>query len=87
VVAAGYAINVRPMHIHSVVNSIARVPDVRESGPASRADHADHLDNADRHVKDEPMQYCPSCSKKLQGWSCKLACPSCGYYMSCSDFY
>jgi hypothetical protein len=86
-VAADYAINVRPMDIELAVESIAKVPGVRESGPAGRADNVGHAGNAERHVKDEPMQYCPSCSKKLQSRSCKLACPSCGYYMSCSDFY
>ena len=31
--------------------------------------------------------YCPRCSAKLQSRSCKMICASCGYYMSCSDFY
>jgi hypothetical protein len=33
------------------------------------------------------MSYCPSCSTRLTSRSCKLLCPDCGYYMSCSDFY
>jgi len=31
--------------------------------------------------------YCPRCEARLTARSCKLICPSCGYYMSCSDFY
>lgn len=31
--------------------------------------------------------YCPRCSARLAARSCKMICPSCGYYMSCSDFY
>lgn len=31
--------------------------------------------------------YCPACSAKLAERSCKLICPVCGYYMSCSDSY
>jgi hypothetical protein len=30
--------------------------------------------------------YCPRCSARLAPRSCKLICPGCGYYMSCSDF-
>jgi hypothetical protein len=33
------------------------------------------------------MSYCPRCSVRLTARSCKLICPGCGYYMSCSDFY
>jgi methionyl-tRNA synthetase len=33
------------------------------------------------------MNYCPRCSTRLAERSCKLICPDCGYYMSCSDFY
>lgn len=31
--------------------------------------------------------YCPQCDIKLQENHCKLICPVCQYYMSCSDFY
>jgi hypothetical protein len=40
--------------------------------------------------REEPalaMNYCPRCSARLASRSCKLICPGCGYYMSCSDFY
>jgi hypothetical protein len=32
-------------------------------------------------------EYCPRCSARLAARSCKMICPGCGYYMSCSDFY
>ena len=37
--------------------------------------------------EDEPMLYCPVCSTRLTGRTCKLICEKCGYYMSCSDYY
>jgi Zn finger protein HypA/HybF involved in hydrogenase expression len=32
-------------------------------------------------------RFCPNCSAELQEHRCKLSCPRCGFYLSCSDFY
>lgn len=48
-------------------------------GPGQEKDVHDELGLA--------STYCPRCSAHLEARSCKLICPSCGYYMSCSDFY
>ncbi len=29
---------------------------------------------------------CPNCGADMHSQSCKLRCPRCGYYKSCSDF-
>ena len=42
---------------------------------------------APRTAEENPADYCPVCSRKLEPRNCKLICPECGYYMSCSDFY
>jgi len=38
-------------------------------------------------IQVDPGQYCPNCSAKLRESRCKLKCPLCGFYLSCSDFY
>jgi hypothetical protein len=43
-----------------------------------------------QRIQGEPelaISYCPRCSARLAARSCKMICESCGYYMSCSDFY
>jgi len=40
-----------------------------------------------REATEFAVSYCPACSAKLEARSCKMICSSCGYYMSCSDFY
>jgi hypothetical protein len=34
-----------------------------------------------------PERFCPNCSAELKESRCKLSCPVCGFYLSCSDFY
>jgi hypothetical protein len=82
----------------AVENSCLR-PEPR-SGYVSRMSEAGtphaHTDNSQEERKDvfpgarktaHPERFCPNCSAELRESRCKLSCPQCGFYLSCSDFY
>jgi hypothetical protein len=41
---------------------------------------------AQEDVSGEHWRYCPQCGHELINHKCKLRCPRCNYFMSCSDF-
>ena len=62
-------------------------PAERESEPANLPSHEDAPTPAPQEShQDFPNQFCPVCSTKLAPQHCKLVCPCCGYFMSCSEF-
>jgi hypothetical protein len=40
----------------------------------------------DKNTSGEHWRFCPQCGHELINEKCKLRCPRCHYFMSCSDF-
>jgi hypothetical protein len=39
-----------------------------------------------KNISGEHWRWCPQCGHELINEKCKLRCPRCHYFMSCSDF-
>jgi hypothetical protein len=60
--------------------------------PHSRRDGTAHIsiiqtETQGQKQMPDPSHYCPNCSARLVDRGCKMKCPQCGYFLSCSDFY
>jgi hypothetical protein len=62
-----------------------------ESQPDSSSSQAvnqngDSCPTPSENTSGEHWRFCPQCGHELINEKCKLRCPRCHYFMSCSDF-
>ena len=52
-------------------------------------DEKPNYDAATAVAKSQPdaSRVCPTCGSEMRESRCKLKCDTCGFFLSCSDFY
>jgi len=48
---------------------------------------ASHVHQAQPARKPDLSSYCPNCGAQMRDSRCKMVCKTCGFFLSCSDFY
>jgi hypothetical protein len=66
-----------PVDSRTAAHGEELITGTREQAPAAQ----------DAGFMEEAMLFCPVCSTRLMSLKCKLICQSCGYFMSCADYY
>lgn len=67
--------------------NLQRSMDLNEARPIGNRNPAETpLTHAPAAGPGEYWRWCPRCGHELHNDHCKLKCPKCHYFMSCSDF-
>jgi hypothetical protein len=71
--------------LHSVEAASTLMSVAENKRPDSQPDQFSESDPGEA-VAGEYWRWCPRCGHELHNEKCKLRCPRCHYFMSCSDF-
>jgi hypothetical protein len=61
--------------------------DKPQSDSVARPQGVHSTKEPERAATTDVSSYCPNCGSHMCESRCKLVCKTCGFFLSCSDFY